>query len=55
MSFRDRVLPAAPQLMPRLPGGVGFCLALLAALLLVGSQSPALAQADAWTLLRQPA
>ena len=54
MSFRDRVLPAAPQLMPRLPGRVGFCLALLAALLLVARQSPALAQGDAWTLLRQP-
>ena len=36
------------------PGGAEFCLALLAVLLLVASRSPALAQDDAWTLLRQP-
>lgn len=37
-----------------MPGRVEFWLALLVALLLVAGQSPALAQTDAWALLRQP-
>src|SRR5687768_7347396 len=52
--FRAAGAAGGPQLMPRPPGRAEFCPALLAVLLLVASQSPTLAQADAWTLLRQP-
>ncbi|MGD9879242.1 histidine phosphatase family protein [Reyranella sp.] len=43
-----------PGVWPRLLGRAEFCLALLAALFLIAGQSPTLAQADAWTSLRQP-
>lgn len=46
--------PKISGMWPRLLGRAEFCRALLAAPLLLAGRSPALAQADAWALLRQP-